>query len=191
MLITPRQRVLLVVGRTCAGKSTMGMHLAQKHRACFVEASAVVQRLLAGRPEEPPGSPPPGLDYALIANAIVDLVRACEGPLVVISGLRTLCEYQVLTEHAPRAELVHVAASRWLRFQRCRARLRHDAAELPDTFRRLDRNPEHTLLPAAARLARFVVRNEGSIEELWAASDAIVERAALPVAAGSSTTAVG
>jgi len=187
VLNTPGQRILLVVGQTCAGKSTMGMYLAQKHGAYFVEASGVVRRLLARRPEEPPGSPPPELDYALIAHAIVDLIRGCDQPLVVVSGLRTFCEYRVLTAHAPRAELVHLTASGWLRFRRCRARLRHDAAESPATFRRLDGNPEHTLLPAAAGLARFVVRNEGSIQDLWAAADAIVAWAALPAATASST----
>jgi dephospho-CoA kinase len=189
VLTSPGQRILLVVGRTCAGKSTMGAHLAQEHGAYFVEASAVVRHLLGRRPEDPPGSPPPDLDYALIAHAIVDIVQACDRPLVVVSGLRTLCEYRVLTAHVPQAELVNLTASPWLRFHRCRARLREDAAESRGTFRRLDSNPEHTLLPAAAGLARFAVRNEGSIQDLWAAADAIVEWAALPAATASSATA--
>jgi dephospho-CoA kinase len=169
-----RQRLLLVVGRSCAGKSTMGRRLAERHGAHLVEASAVLRQVLAEMAVESADGPPRGFDYGLVADRIVESMREVDRALVVVCGLRTLREYERLAAHAPHTELVYIHAPRRLRFERCRRRLRNDVAQLPGTFRRLDTNPEHSLLPVARSLARHEVSNTGSLDDYLAAIDALV-----------------
>ncbi|HSR22250.1 MAG TPA: AAA family ATPase, partial [Candidatus Eisenbacteria bacterium] len=159
--MTARQRILLVAGRSCAGKSTMGRHLADEHEAYFVEASEVLGQVLGELPGAPHRTPPAGFAYGQVAGRIVELLRKRDERLIVVSGLRTIPEYVRLVEHAPHTELVYVHAPLLLRFQRCQSRLRPDAVALPSAFRSLDANAEHSLLPVARDLARYVLPNRG------------------------------
>ena len=173
--MTAGQRTLLVVGRSCAGKSTMGRHLADEHEAHFVEASEVLGQVLGELPGALHRTPPAGFAYGQVADRIVELIRKRDARLIVVSGLRTMAEYARLVEYAPHTELVYVHAPPLLRFQRCQSRLRHDAVALPSAFRMLDANAEHSLLPMARGLARCVLPNRGSMEEYRSRIDTIID----------------
>lgn len=172
------RRVLLVVGPSCAGKSTMGDHLAAAHGACHIEASEVLRRLLDE--DHTPGTwyrEPAGFDYVRIADRIVEMLAACGRGLVVVSGLRTLAELDRINARVRGAELVYVDADAGVRYRRCAKRDRADVAEHLVMFDDLDRHPAHTLLPAARQRAAVVIVNGGSMAGYLDAIDRLADSA--------------
>lgn len=173
---TPESRpapALLVVGRTCAGKTTFAEYASAQHGLKYIEASAVVRSLDV---EPLPTDDQEGFTFAMraldqLGHDIVprEIVRRygdqLEGPFVV-SGLRDLEELRLMRNLVPRAQVVFVEASERTRFERHVLRARAGAETTMGEFRDRDsRQDAFGLLPVIEDLADIRIMNEGRLEE--------------------------
>lgn len=163
-------RVLVVVGSTCAGKTTFGLN-AKRHFDGFehVEASAVLGSTRRAHERSD------ALAYAqralreqgadLVARRAMSMFKMDQGGDFVITGFRTIEEVLYLREHCPQLEIVLVEASERTRYARDRARGRDDPASLSE-FRAKDQNQwAFGLLRVAEEFCDYRIENEGSQED--------------------------
>jgi inosine/xanthosine triphosphate pyrophosphatase family protein/dephospho-CoA kinase len=171
--------MLLVVGRTCAGKTTLGHRLSINHGLRHIEASGLVRML-----REKEGSSLAPLEYAqtLMARrgpAVVaeEVLRLHGGALddgFVITGFRTIEELQMFKERFPRVRVVYVDANERLRYDRHLARGRGDRMSLVQ-FREHDRAQwGFGLLPVAEEVCDMRIVNEESMESYLTKSDSLM-----------------
>ncbi|MBI2710059.1 MAG: AAA family ATPase [Actinobacteria bacterium] len=173
---------LLVVGRTCAGKTTFAEHVSAQHGLKYIEASAVVRSLGV---ERLPADDPDGFAFAMraldqLGHDIVarEIVRRygdqLDGPFVV-SGLRDVEELRSMRELVPRVKVVLVEASERTRFERHVLRARAGAELTIGEFRARDsRQDAFGLLPVVEDLADIRILNEGRVEEYRHQVDAVI-----------------
>lgn len=173
---------LLVVGRTCAGKTTFAEHASAQHGLKYIEASEIVRSLDV---ERSPADDPQGFAYAMralnqlghdiVAREIVARYGGqLDGPFVV-SGLRDVKELRYMRHLVPRAKVVLVEASERTRFERHVQRARAGAGLTIGEFRARDGQQDaFGLLPIVEDLADIRVLNEGRIEEYRRQVDDVV-----------------
>jgi inosine/xanthosine triphosphate pyrophosphatase family protein/dephospho-CoA kinase len=172
---------LLVVGRTCAGKTTFAEYASGRHGLLYIEASALVRSLQAR----------PGVDdrdaFAFAKRTLDELghdivgkeiVRRygdkLDGPFVV-SGLRDIDEVRYLQGVVPRARLALVEASERTRFERHVRRARAGAETTLAEFRERDTQQDaFGLLPVVDDLAEIRIVNEGNLHEYQRQVDAVI-----------------
>jgi dephospho-CoA kinase len=185
MRLSSHRRFLLVVGPSCAGKSTFGLYAMETRGAYHVEASEVLRRLLRIRGLSTASTSSASVvalaKSSAVAKAVVEDLRHRDDPLVVVSGLRTLEELDYFTACAPHSELVYVQAPIRIRFRRCQLRSRADTVHDLDQLRALDREPWCSLLVVAAELACFRIVNAGSLEDYRRAVRAVLDGGDNPV----------
>jgi dephospho-CoA kinase/inosine/xanthosine triphosphate pyrophosphatase family protein len=163
---------LIVVGYTCAGKTTFAEYASGRHGLRLIEASSVIRSLDV---ERRPTDDPDGFAYAkraleqrgydAVAREIVNRFGDELEEAFVISGFRTLEETEFLLRAVPRARVVLVEASERTRFERHLRRGRLGAAQTLEGFRVRDENQNRFgLLRVAEDLADIRIVNEEGME---------------------------
>jgi len=177
------QRVFVVVGRTCAGKTTFGERAQHKHGAMFIEASSVLRSLADGY--EHPSAGAFELAQAVLESRGYDAVarRIVQDMLndwdkdIVISGFRTFEELEVIKAKWPDAGVILVEAAERTRFERHVKRRRNSDAGDRRAFRDGDRQQwVFGLLRVAEEFADVRIRNEGTLAEYHAQVDFIMAK---------------
>ena len=163
----------LVVGRTCAGKTTLAEYVSGRHGLRHIEASAIVRSLDV---RHDPTDDEEGYAFAMraldelghdiVVREIVDRYGdQLDGPFVV-SGLRDIEELRRMLEVVPRARVVLVEASERTRFERDVRRARRGKPVALEAFRLRDsRQDSFGFLPVAEDLAHVRILNEGRLED--------------------------
>lgn len=172
---------LLVIGRTCAGKTTFS-EFASNLGVRTIEASQVVRDLGI---ERLPEDDPDGFAYAMrvldtLGHDIVvkeifrKLGTELESPFVV-SGLRDLEEVLLFRALMPKVRLVHITAGERNRFERHLLRNRPGAERTLKEFNNRDvRQNAFGLLPVADDLCDIRVSNEGTLDEYKSQVEAVL-----------------
>jgi inosine/xanthosine triphosphate pyrophosphatase family protein/adenylate kinase family enzyme len=179
-LFSQKRPRLMVIGRTCAGKTTLGEHLSQTQRIEHIEASAIVrshkersgtqestlqfaQRLLRER------------GYTFIAEEILRWFGGRLDDGFVITGFRTIEELHVIRGAFPDAMVVFVDTSERARFERHLRRGRLDEITTFDQFKRHDQEQwKFGLLRVANDLADLRLVNEASLVDYLQRADVLV-----------------
>jgi inosine/xanthosine triphosphate pyrophosphatase family protein len=162
----------VVIGQSCAGKTTFGEHAEQLDKSTVhIEASRVMMTipLPAGSPEDMSAFTRANLlmlreGHDVVARRIAELY-SLDGPFV-ITGLRTLQELLYLKQRIPRLKVVLIEASEETRYNRYLDRARPGDELSLDRFR--EKDSEHQafgLLTVAEEIADIRIRNEGSIAD--------------------------
>jgi inosine/xanthosine triphosphate pyrophosphatase family protein/dephospho-CoA kinase len=175
--------VIVVLGNTCAGKTTFGERAAEKHGYRFLEASAVL-RMMADGVVEPDLTPfqiastflkKNGAD--VVARKVLELLDSEAERNVVVGGFRTVEELDLLKQVVPDARIVLIDSTERSRFERHLARGRRDGIDSLDAFRELDTEQGmFGLLRIADEFADLKIANEGSLQEYWSQVDAVISR---------------
>jgi dephospho-CoA kinase/inosine/xanthosine triphosphate pyrophosphatase family protein len=174
---------LLVVGRTCAGKTTLAEYISGHHGMTHIEASSVVRSLGEPRLDTDDSG---GFDYAMrvlntkgravVAQTIVERYGGDLERPVVISGLRDIEEVKYMKESIPGSMVVLVEAPERTRFERHIRRGRQGAETRLLDFRKRDRRQdEFGLLPVVEDLADVRVLNDGRLVEFHYQIDGLLE----------------
>ena len=173
---------LLVVGRTCAGKTTLAEYVSGRYGLRHIEASAVVRSLDVQRK---PTDDEEGYTFAMRAldelghDVVVREITNRYGNQLddpfVVSGLRDVEELRLMLSVVPRARVVLVEASERTRFERDVRRARQDKPVTLDVFQLRDsRQDSFGLLPVAEDLAHVRIVNEGRLEDYHRQIDAVI-----------------
>ena len=121
---------LMVVGHTCAGKTTFGEYARHSHNLLFIEASSILRIV-----EDNSGISDPApfvaarnalesLGPDVVARKILELYGNQLDAGFVVTGFRTIEEVEVIRNHFPHVRVVLVEASERTRFQRLIERVR-------------------------------------------------------------------
>jgi inosine/xanthosine triphosphate pyrophosphatase family protein/dephospho-CoA kinase len=181
--------VYMVVGYTCAGKTTFGEYASRK-RIKWFEASAVLRMLSSPKKE---GLTP--FEFAqevlrangpeAVAIKILDLYSREREPGLVISGFRTIEEVELIRQHYPNCKLIWIEASEKIRFARYLTRARDRSATKLDEFRELDEQQStFGLLRVAEDFADVRLVNEDSLDAYHKQIDAVLSGRKLKGVAG-------
>ncbi|MEZ4225049.1 MAG: non-canonical purine NTP pyrophosphatase [Polyangiaceae bacterium] len=174
--------LVVVVGPTCAGKTTLGEHLSHRHGHYFIEASSVVRMF---RNETSGAQGMSAFEFAqrllsekgadVVARQVVRLLRAGHHSKVVISGFRTIEELEVIRREFPETRTVLVEASERTRYERNLRRARTGAPQGFEDFVRTDREQwQFGLLRVARELASVRIENEQSLDGFYDQIDAVM-----------------
>jgi inosine/xanthosine triphosphate pyrophosphatase family protein/dephospho-CoA kinase len=173
---------LLVIGHTCAGKTTLGETAALTAGLRHIEASLVMRTLPLPDDSQLSLSAFARANalmlkngYDVVAQQILSLYGSeLNGPFV-ITGLRTLPELTTLRRAVPWSRVILVDASEPTRYERYLRRARPDDDLSLERFR--ERDSEHEffgLLGVADHVADTKIRNEGPIQQYFAQIDAVI-----------------
>jgi dephospho-CoA kinase/inosine/xanthosine triphosphate pyrophosphatase family protein len=180
-LLDSRREVLIIVGRTCAGKTTMGERLSFQHGFRVFEASAVLRTFQSKTASDGPQSEQQFAknilaDYGsdAVARKLLDLIDGTDIDRLAVTGFRTIEELECMRGHFPEAKVVFVDASERTRYERRLKRARADEALSFEDFNELDRSQwSFGLLRVAEELADVRVMNEGSLDDYYSRISAI------------------
>jgi inosine/xanthosine triphosphate pyrophosphatase family protein/dephospho-CoA kinase len=179
----PAGLVFIVVGYTCAGKTTFAEYANTHHRLAFIEASAVMRMLAKEARIERQTAFASAQELLskhgpdIVARKIVDLYSDQLSAGAVISGFRAIEELEVIRDHCPQAKVVVIGASERVRFQRCVNRDRETGPSNLREFRDIDSEQgSFGLVRIAEDFADVRVINEGSLSDYYAAIDAVVTK---------------
>ena len=173
---------LLVVGRTCAGKTTLAEYASTRHDLLCVEASSIVRSLNV---ERLPSDDPDGFAFAMraldqLGHDVVprEILRRygdrLQGPFV-ISGLRDIEEIGYMRHEIPWARVVLIDASERTRYERDVRRARAGSEVSLTQFRARDRQQDaFGLLPVVEDLADVRIVNEGKMADYHRQVDAVI-----------------
>jgi dephospho-CoA kinase len=181
-LFEAARKPIVVIGRTCAGKTTLADRAGINYERSHVEASSVV-RLLVRRGATSSGEALESAQSLLqergpdvVAREILDLYEPAmnEGP--VITGFRTIEELLRICGAMPDTRVVWVEASERTRFARNLERGRYPDADTIEAFRQLDEGQMSLgLLRVAEDLVDVIIINEDSLAEYYASVDSFLE----------------
>jgi inosine/xanthosine triphosphate pyrophosphatase family protein/shikimate kinase len=164
--------LLLVVGPTCAGKTTFGMQAMNDTDTTFVDASSLVRK----RRSEADTAQSLGdfaLDlleeegYDMVARAIADSYLPLTRSLVV-TGLRTIEEIELLRQLVPDLRLVSLRTPQKVRYERFIRRASREPLTYTEFQRRDIQQASLGLLPVADELADLILENVGRMEDFIA-----------------------
>lgn len=176
-------QAFIVIGRTCAGKSTFGEYASSEHKFEWIEASSVVRMFQ----EQESHSVTTGNVSAfaekllqergadVVARKILSLMRNRSGDPLVVTGFRTLEELELIRNEMPDAKVILVEASERTRFERYLKRARTGSKTSLEDFRANDESQwKFGLLRVAEDFSDIRVTNEGAIEEYRKQVDAVI-----------------
>jgi inosine/xanthosine triphosphate pyrophosphatase family protein/dephospho-CoA kinase len=180
-LLDSKREVLIIVGRTCAGKTTMGERLSFQHGFVVFEASAVLRTFQSKATSEGSQAEQQFAQNILaeygpdaVARKLLDLIDGTDIERLAVTGFRTIEELECMRGHFPEAKVVFVDASERTRYERRIKRARADEALSFEDFNELDRNQwSFGLLRVAEELADIRVVNEGSLDDYYSRIAAI------------------
>lgn len=186
------QKLFVVVGHTCAGKTTFGEY-AQSIGLTFVEASSVLRMIAQSKglaeadPFQLARATLDELGSDVVARKIVQLYPRVDRGLV-ISGFRTIEELELIKKHIGNAQVVLIEASERTRYQRHLERGRYESVKSFEAFRAHDLQQWSLgLLRVAEDFADIKIVNEGTKEEYFGRIDAILHGKDLSGVSGIST----
>ena len=136
--------ILIIVGPTCAGKTTFGERASSQHDTLHIEASSVLRMLKREQTDDKPDSFAFAKEFLarngpdVIARKIVQLYSGKFDRGVVLTGFRTIEELELIKDVFPQARVVLVDATERTRFARHVARGRSPGCGSIEAFRRLD-----------------------------------------------------
>lgn len=170
-LIPTQRRAFVIVGRTCAGKTTMGEYLASHHDFRFIEASSVL-RLLAS----PMQVVDDWLAFArltlseqgpdVVARRILAMFRTSIPERLAITGFRTIEELECILQSIDYARVIFVDATERTRFERYLKRARSGEATTLTEFSAMDTAQwQFGLLRVAEDFADARISNEATLPE--------------------------
>jgi inosine/xanthosine triphosphate pyrophosphatase family protein/dephospho-CoA kinase len=185
-------RSLIVVGHTCAGKTTFGEYARTQYHLDFVEASSVL-RMIQGVQVDGGADPFMSAKETLeelgpdaVARKILQLYGSRIDKGIVITGFRTIEELEVTKKQIPRAKIVLIEAAERTRFQRHLERRRQTVRSL-EQFRELDEQQwSFGLLRVAEDFADVRISNEGTKGEYHRQIDAVLSGAGVDSVPGIS-----
>lgn len=179
-LFTTQRPAFLVIGPTCAGKTTFAEQ-AEQRELQHIEASTIVRSLGERASGENPAVfaarmlSEHGAD--VVARRILDWfeeVRLDSG--FVISGFRTVEELLAIKEVKPGTQVVLVDADPRIRLERYLKRSRDGEPISIDELETIDdEQAAFGLLSVAHQLPDLQIRNEDSLESYYKIIDALVE----------------
>jgi len=181
---SPARQSLIVLGRTCAGKTTFAEFGEQRYGLAFVEASGIVRSFWQSesRGEEKVAEfaqrlfEESGPDF--VAREILDRYSdKLRGPFV-ISGFRLLEEIETIREAIPDVVVILIEAAERTRFARDLARGGRGSEKHGPTFEDFLKDDEAQwkfgLLRVARDIADITVMNEGTLEQYHDQIEAII-----------------
>ena len=162
--------VLVVVGPTCAGKTTFAKYIGDHFCFTFIEVSNVLRNYPADSTEDLDLfkrarflEKKHGVDF--LAKRILELYDFREGSYV-ISGFRLPQEFELIRQHTLKAVMIFVDAMESQRFHRSLERHRSDMPRNIEAFRLLDQAQASLGLLELARLkADVVLENNGTLTD--------------------------
>jgi inosine/xanthosine triphosphate pyrophosphatase family protein/dephospho-CoA kinase len=172
------QKVFVIVGHTCAGKTTFGEY-ALKAGLGFVEASSILRMI-----SDSAGLSNPDPFYLaqtvlerfgpdVVARKIIQLYPKIDNG-IVLTGFRTIEELELFKKHVPHSQVVLIDASERTRFQRHLERGRYESVRSLEQFRSHDtRQWSLGLLRVAEDFADARIVNEGTMDEFYARIEAL------------------
>jgi inosine/xanthosine triphosphate pyrophosphatase family protein/dephospho-CoA kinase len=190
---TDERQIFIVVGYTCAGKTTFGDYASTRHDFRFIEASSVLRTLKGnGHHELDPFSFAQNVLEANGPEAVaIKIIQLCSREKqrgLVISGFRTIEEVELMKQHYPDCKLIWVEATEKTRFARYLARARDVGVSSLQEFRELDaQQSSFGLLRVAEDFADIRLINEDSLETYDKQIDAILSGRKLKGIAGIAT----
>lgn len=181
-LLLPLNRpVYVVVGKTCAGKSTFGERAKEKHGLRWVEASSVLRMfhddydLQSTKALDFAKSVLGSYGYDAVARKIVTLYGGDNADGLVITGFRAIEELETIKSHFPDARVVLIEATDRARFHRHLARGRVEEIRTLTDFRSHDvQQWSFGLLRVAEEFADIKLTNEGTLEDYCQRVDALL-----------------
>lgn len=186
------QPTFMVVGYTCAGKTTFG-DVATRAGFTFIEASSILRTF-----QVEGGSTLSPFEFAqrvleangpdAVAHKIAQLCAREDGRGIVISGFRTLEEVQLIKRRYPNSKVVWIEASEKSRYARFIARSRDDGLPSLHAFRELDTmQSSFGLLRVAEAFADIRILNEDTLEKFGQQVEAVLNIRRLRAIAGVVT----
>lgn len=167
--------LLIVTGLPCAGKTTLGAYLSERCGYYHIEASDFMKRAFYERhgfnstlsierfAEEALRTTPD-----IVVKSVLQEIERSREAAIVITGFRSPTELEMFRKdyRGPAdVECWYIQARQITRFNRSRARGRHDAVETLGDFRNRDRLQNSMGLDKVRRLLRDgTVRNELTID---------------------------
>jgi dephospho-CoA kinase len=185
-LLQTRREILVIVGRTCAGKTTMAERLSAEHGYTYFEASSILRTFQDPNPENADGSNMAGdqgfaerilnrFGPDAVARRLLELIEGTHIERLAVSGFRTIEELECIRAHFPEARVVLVYASDRTRYERRIKRARADEGLTFEQFNRLDESQwSFGLLRVAEELADIRIVNEGTLEEFYSKIGSVV-----------------
>lgn len=174
----------IVVGYSCAGKTTFGEYVASNYAGLTIEASdALREGIRIPRQSDTLDSP---FSYAkeamaqlgsdVVARYILEVeLRGHGDEPFVVTGFRTLEELLTLKEAIPHTRLVWIEAPSRQRFERHLQRKRADSLSDYEAFDRRDEaQSSFGLLPVGEELADIVVENIYELEHYYRQVESVV-----------------
>jgi dephospho-CoA kinase/inosine/xanthosine triphosphate pyrophosphatase family protein len=168
--------VIIVCGRPCAGKTTVGGILSDDYGYYHMEASDFMRLAYSERVEtgatislDEFAAKALRADPGIVARQILAEIGEAKERPIVITGFRAAEEIEIFrSDYRGDLEVkeVFVVAGVLLRYQRCLRRDRLDAPQTISEFKRVDRAQQEMGLARVEkrrRIARIV--NEGSLED--------------------------
>lgn len=179
--------VVCIIGHKCSGKTTASEFVQSNFGASFFEASDQLKATAGDFGIEITSSSAAmrfleehGQDA--VAQQILDQLTDDRATLVVISGLRTVEELDLIYQAYPNAITVQIVADRRIRYERHIRRGRDTSVKTAEQFGRLDRDQfSFGLLQVADEVADVRIVNEGDLAGFYsrvngAVRDAIAQR---------------
>ncbi len=178
----------VVVGKLCAGKTTLGEYATSRHSYRFIEASSIMRSIA----KETGINAPTAFYQArellqekgpdIIARYIVGMCGQDLSDGAIITGFRTIEEIQYIRTQFPDCKVVYIDASERTRFERHLHRGRTESIKTLHDFQEHDRQQwRFGLLSVAHDLADIKIENEGTIRDFHTQIDALLEATYLKV----------
>jgi len=184
LLLKEHKPVLIVVGKTCAGKTTFGQR-GGTHKLQWAEASGVLRTFRSAYDEDGRDDYQFAKDTLetkgadVVARKVLQLFDRDLDDGLVVTGFRTIEELEVFRTYVPRAEVVLVESSERTRFRRHRLRGRLGAIKTLAEFREHDLAQwRFGLLRVAEEFADVKIENEGTLDEFFQQVDFLIESGA-------------
>lgn len=174
-------QVLVVVGKTCAGKSTFGQRAKSTHNWEWVEASDVLRDFRTSYEDAPQADSEfarhiletKGADA--IARRILALYEEHVDDGLVITGFRTIEELETIKNKIPDAKVVLVEATDRNRFERYLARGRTGSTHHIDEFKARDEEQWRLgLLRVAEDFADLKITNVDTLADYQNVIDQVI-----------------
>lgn len=179
------RRALIVIGKTCAGKTTFGEFAAERGLK-WIEASSVVRSL-----REQSDAPLESTEafarkllatqgYDVVARRILRLLESDSDEPFVVTGFRALEEVELVRRELPQVEIVLVESSERTRFERYISRNRDgDGATLTEFRKKDQRQWDFGLLAVAEDFADVVIPNESGLSDYYEQIDGVLSKSSV------------
>ena len=177
--------ILGLVGKLSSGKGTLAKYLAENHTANIVMFSQslrdVVDRFYLPQTRDNLQGVSRGLREALgqdvIARAVAEDAKKSSAQIIAIDGVRRPMDIVFLKE-LPGFCLVKVEADQKIRHERMTKRSQNtdDQTTTFEEFQKKDVAEAESLIDEVAKDAKFVINNNGSLEELFSQIEEILTK---------------